>query len=225
MVKGVALKYHEPPEARKPTKNWRLYVFKGDEQVGECLCCHNELTPDLVQIYNQSCYLVGRDTVVTDITVAHPSCSKQHAVIQFRQLTTKNEYGDTKSEIKPYLLDLDSTNGSYVNGQEIPKSRYYELRASDGELRENKADSSDQVWDVVARICAPARGCKVVMPHVHQQNRKARSQGFSVDRIPTDLPTQSYTFSIISSSASALSSGRAAWNASHPGLATWLLTG
>jgi smad nuclear-interacting protein 1 len=35
MVKGVALKYHEPPEARKPSKNWRLYVFKGDEQVGE----------------------------------------------------------------------------------------------------------------------------------------------------------------------------------------------
>jgi smad nuclear-interacting protein 1 len=34
-VKGVELKYHEPPEARKPTKNWRLYVFKGEEQVGE----------------------------------------------------------------------------------------------------------------------------------------------------------------------------------------------
>lgn len=34
-VTGVVLKYHEPPEARKPTKNWRLYVFKGKEQVGE----------------------------------------------------------------------------------------------------------------------------------------------------------------------------------------------
>lgn len=34
-VKGVALKYHEPPEARKPVENWRLYVFKGEEQVGE----------------------------------------------------------------------------------------------------------------------------------------------------------------------------------------------
>lgn len=37
MVKGVALKYHEPPEARKPVINWRLYVFKGSEQVGEYL--------------------------------------------------------------------------------------------------------------------------------------------------------------------------------------------
>jgi smad nuclear-interacting protein 1 len=32
---GVVLKYNEPPEARKPVRNWRLYVFKGKEQVGE----------------------------------------------------------------------------------------------------------------------------------------------------------------------------------------------
>lgn len=34
-LRGVVLKYNEPPEARKPTKSWRLYVFKGKEQVGE----------------------------------------------------------------------------------------------------------------------------------------------------------------------------------------------
>lgn len=32
---GVVLKYNEPPEARKPVRPWRLYVFKGREQVGE----------------------------------------------------------------------------------------------------------------------------------------------------------------------------------------------
>ena len=31
----TVLKYHEPPEARKPTVGWRLYVFKGKEQVGK----------------------------------------------------------------------------------------------------------------------------------------------------------------------------------------------
>jgi smad nuclear-interacting protein 1 len=36
LVKGVQIKYNEPPEARKPLKNWRLYVFKGTEQVGKC---------------------------------------------------------------------------------------------------------------------------------------------------------------------------------------------
>nr|ODO00468.1 smad nuclear-interacting protein 1 [Cryptococcus depauperatus CBS 7855] len=125
-VKGVEVKYNEPPEARKPTKNWRLYVFKGKEQI------------DLVHIYQQSCYLVGRDETITDIPVAHPSCSKQHAAIQFRQITSKNEYGDASTTIKrvalcvePFVIDLESTNGTFVNDAEIPKSRYYELRASD----------------------------------------------------------------------------------------------
>ena len=32
---STVLKYNEPPEARKPVLGWRLYVFKGAEQVGE----------------------------------------------------------------------------------------------------------------------------------------------------------------------------------------------
>ncbi|EJT48232.1 hypothetical protein A1Q1_02798 [Trichosporon asahii var. asahii CBS 2479] len=119
MVKGVALKYHEPPEARKPVVNWRLYVFKGSEQV------------DLIHIYRQSCYLLGRDAVVTDILIEHPSCSKQHAVIQFRQITKTDKYGKTTQSVKPFVIDLDSTNGTWVNGEEIPQSRYYELRSGD----------------------------------------------------------------------------------------------
>ncbi|KAK8853181.1 hypothetical protein IAR55_003883 [Kwoniella newhampshirensis] len=118
-VKGVEVKYNEPAEARKPTKNWRLYVFKGTEQI------------DLIHIYRQSAYLIGRDTVVTDIPIAHPSCSKQHAAIQYRQISEKNEFGDVTTSIKPFIIDLESTNGTYVNDQEIPKSRYYELRSSD----------------------------------------------------------------------------------------------
>lgn len=118
-VKGVVVKYNEPAEARKPTKNWRLYVFKGTEQI------------DLIHIYRQSCYLIGRDEVVTDIPIAHPSCSKQHAAIQYRQMTERNEYGDEATTIKPFIIDLESTNGTFVNDIEVPKSRYYELRASD----------------------------------------------------------------------------------------------
>jgi smad nuclear-interacting protein 1 len=34
---STLLKYNEPPEARKPLVGWRLYVFKGDEQVGASL--------------------------------------------------------------------------------------------------------------------------------------------------------------------------------------------
>jgi len=31
---STVLKYNEPPEARKPSVGWRLYVFKGSEQTG-----------------------------------------------------------------------------------------------------------------------------------------------------------------------------------------------
>jgi hypothetical protein len=31
---STVLKYNDPPEARKPAEGWRIYVFKGKEQVG-----------------------------------------------------------------------------------------------------------------------------------------------------------------------------------------------
>ncbi|KAH9891667.1 SMAD/FHA domain-containing protein [Cubamyces lactineus] len=116
---STVLKYHEPPEARKPSVGWRLYVFKGKEQV------------DLLHIHRQSAYLIGRDRTVVDIAVEHPSCSKQHAVIQYRQVQEKNEFGDVKTAVKPFIIDLESTNGTIVNDETIPTSRYYELMLGD----------------------------------------------------------------------------------------------
>ncbi|KAG9302329.1 hypothetical protein G9A89_008821 [Geosiphon pyriformis] len=100
---GVVLKYHEPPEARKPLEKWRLYVFKGEEQV------------DLLHIHRQSAYLLGRDRLIADIPIDHPSCSKQHAVLQYRQISEKDDYGKPHSSVKPYVIDLESSNGTYVN--------------------------------------------------------------------------------------------------------------
>ncbi|KAG8998250.1 hypothetical protein FRB90_012345 [Tulasnella sp. 427] len=116
---ATVLKYNEPPEARKPTQNWRLYVFKGKEDLG------------LLHIAKQSCYLVGRDHLVADIPIDHPSCSKQHAAIQFRQVQEKDEWGAAKAVVKPFVIDLESTNGTFVNDTPIPVSRYYELKPSD----------------------------------------------------------------------------------------------
>ncbi|CAO1638340.1 unnamed protein product [Sympodiomycopsis kandeliae] len=118
-VNGTALKYHEPPEAKQPKKKWRLYVFKDGEEV------------DLFHISRQSCYLFGRDRTVVDIPLDHSSCSKQHAVIQYRLSIERNEFGDEKRNVKPYLLDLDSANGSTVNKKNVPASRYYELKNGD----------------------------------------------------------------------------------------------
>lgn len=88
---STVLKYNEPPEARKPTLSWRLYVFKGSEQVGKSQIFASSsasslmrscLSSELLHIQRQSAYLIGRDRLVADIAVDHPSCSKQHAVIQ-----------------------------------------------------------------------------------------------------------------------------------------------
>ena len=53
-VKGVELKYNEPPEARKPLKNWRLYVFKGKEQLGEQAGRDSCATDDNVNVDDRS---------------------------------------------------------------------------------------------------------------------------------------------------------------------------
>ncbi|KAI0458925.1 SMAD/FHA domain-containing protein [Xylaria acuta] len=117
----VVLKYHEPPEARKPSPKdqWKLFVFKGEDII------------DTVPLSNRSCWLVGRDMAVADMAAEHPSVSKQHAVIQFRYIEKRNEYGDKIGKVKPYLIDLESANGTSLNSKTVPQSRYLELRDKD----------------------------------------------------------------------------------------------
>ncbi|KAI0870469.1 SMAD/FHA domain-containing protein [Hypoxylon argillaceum] len=117
----IVLKYHEPPEARKPSPKdqWKLFVFKGENII------------DTIPLSNRSCWLVGRDLVVADMAAEHPSVSKQHAVIQFRYIEKRNEYGDKIGKVKPYLIDLESANGTSLNSKKVPQSRYLELRDKD----------------------------------------------------------------------------------------------
>ncbi|KAH8158193.1 hypothetical protein CIB48_g10056 [Xylaria polymorpha] len=117
----VVLKYHEPSEARKPSPKdqWKLFVFKGEDII------------DTVPLSNRSCWLVGRDMAVVDMAAEHPSISKQHAVIQFRYIEKRNEYGDKIGKVKPYLIDLESANGTTLNSKTVPQSRYLELRDKD----------------------------------------------------------------------------------------------
>lgn len=117
----VTLKYHEPPEARKPPARdqWKLFVFKSSDVV------------DTIDLNNRSCWLVGRETAVVDLLAEHPSISKQHAVVQFRYTEKRNEYGDKMGKVKPYLIDLESANGTELNGEKVPDRRYLELRPKD----------------------------------------------------------------------------------------------
>jgi smad nuclear-interacting protein 1 len=42
-----------------------------------------------------------------------------------------DEYGVNQGSIRPYLLDLESINGTFLNGERMEGSRYYELLAKD----------------------------------------------------------------------------------------------
>jgi smad nuclear-interacting protein 1 len=68
---------------------------------------------------------------VVDYVIEHPSCSKQHAVLQFRYVEKKNEYGDKEGGVRPYIIDLESANGTKVNGEKIPERRFVELISGD----------------------------------------------------------------------------------------------
>ncbi|XP_001689019.2 smad nuclear-interacting protein 1 [Anopheles gambiae] len=118
-VNGVVIAYSEPPGARKPKRRWRLYPFKGEQAL-----------PTLY-IHRQSCYLIGRDRKVCDLPVDHPSCSKQHAVLQYRLVPYELVDGTKSQRVRPYIIDLDSTNGTFVNNKKIDPKRYYELHEKD----------------------------------------------------------------------------------------------
>ena len=66
-----------------------------------------------------------------DFPIDHPSCSKQHAVLQFRFVEKKNEFGDREGAVRPYVIDLESANGTKINGEALPERRYVEVMSGD----------------------------------------------------------------------------------------------
>jgi smad nuclear-interacting protein 1 len=115
VYKGVVLKFQEPPEARAPNTQWRFYVFKDKEML------------ETLHISKQSAYLCGRHQDICDICMAHPSLSSQHAVLQYRALPNK----EGRLSCQPYIMDLESTNGTFINGIRIDSARYYQLKKGD----------------------------------------------------------------------------------------------
>ena len=72
--------------------------------------------------------------------------------LSVRQVHEKNEFGDSKTTVKyvrllyvefivfmhtfmsrPFIIDLESTNGTKVNDEPVPTSRYFELKLGDGQ--------------------------------------------------------------------------------------------
>ncbi|KAL9611010.1 MAG: hypothetical protein Q9167_004324 [Letrouitia subvulpina] len=118
---NIVLKYHEPPNAQRPppSQQYYLYVFKGDALLAKHV------------LGQRSCWLFGRETAVADVVTEHESCSAQHAVLQFRLVGKKNEYGEKRAEVGLYLLDLESGNGTVLNGERVEGARYVRVLDKD----------------------------------------------------------------------------------------------
>lgn len=117
--RGVVIKYNEPPEAMIPKRRWRLYPFKGDTPL------------PVLHIHRQSAFLLGRERKIADIPIDHPSCSKQQAVLQFRAVNFTRDDGTTGRRVRPFIIDLESSNGTFLNSEKIDARRYYELKEKD----------------------------------------------------------------------------------------------
>ncbi|KAL8708815.1 MAG: hypothetical protein Q9220_006376 [cf. Caloplaca sp. 1 TL-2023] len=122
--KPIVLKYHEPPTARlpPPSISYLLYTFKPPAP--------EPLSPP-IKLHTRTCWLLGRQALVADIPLEHPSISGQHAVLQFRYVRKKDEFGEEKGKVRLYVLDLESANGSLLNGEGVPGGRYVEVRGGD----------------------------------------------------------------------------------------------
>ena len=107
---GRRLDYVEPSDAAAPTETWRMYPYKGDQEV------------DVPVVMTRAFTLFGRVAANVDVVLRHRSVEPQHAVVQFRT------FGE---RVLPYVIDLGSKEGTWLNKQRVAPKTYVELRHGD----------------------------------------------------------------------------------------------
>ena len=85
----------------------------------------------MISLNTNSVFLFGKDDRIADVLLMNPTCSSQHAVIQFREVGIEKRDGTYTTAVRPYLMDLESTNGTLLNGVKVEGKRYYELLEKD----------------------------------------------------------------------------------------------
>ncbi|KAL6619414.1 hypothetical protein ACP70R_034553 [Stipagrostis hirtigluma subsp. patula] len=117
---SVDLLYSEPPEARKSDIRWRLYVFKGGEPLaGTTVRSSDELLP------------VWKRKLQISLQIIYPAANSM-LFFNIGILVEKEQPdGMMAKKVRPYLMDLDSTNGTFINDNRIEPRRYYELFEKD----------------------------------------------------------------------------------------------
>jgi smad nuclear-interacting protein 1 len=125
MVNGVYVKWLEPCNLIPfgalskciAGRQCKLFVFKDSKPVGG--------TEGRWDLTKSSAFLFGRDRAsrAVDIPLDHPSSSGQHAVVC--------HCATGGGEAAPFIVDLASTNGTFLNGRRLRPFEYSELHHQD----------------------------------------------------------------------------------------------
>lgn len=114
----IELLYEAPPWSVPPETPFYFEVRRGDSLLTK------------VDVSESGHYLLGR-LPICDIVMNDETCSRQHAVIQFRP-SDPDESGEVQGPTDEiYIYDLGSTSGTYVNGMPLQERAYYPLYPGD----------------------------------------------------------------------------------------------
>ena len=113
----IPINYKPPNDSIIPNDIWFLFKFLDEKKEAN----------ETYKLVGKEFFLIGKDVRICDIQIKQKNISRQHAVIQFRRILKNNK---DLYEV-PYLIDLNSTNGTFLNGEKIDNSKYYELRDKD----------------------------------------------------------------------------------------------
>ncbi|KAJ8666909.1 hypothetical protein QAD02_008571 [Eretmocerus hayati] len=107
--KKLPLPYSEPSWSGKPDGEYKFEVLKS----GVIL--------ETIDLTSKKYHVVGR-LPTCDVPMAHPTISRYHAIIQYK------ETDDAKNGKGMYIYDLGSTHGTFWNGNRIKPKVYVRLQ-------------------------------------------------------------------------------------------------
>jgi pSer/pThr/pTyr-binding forkhead associated (FHA) protein len=107
--------YFVPFDSAIPDGSWRLFVF--DDTRGETTV-----------VLDDEATLIGRESFCA-IQLTHRSVSRQHCVVQFRNV--RLDLTDPQPKVVPYIFDIGSRYGTQINGEVIRSSCFVELKPRD----------------------------------------------------------------------------------------------
>ena len=117
-TKSTAQKYREPTDSCSPENKINLFIFSDTSPT------------ETINLSTKNFYLLGKDKNC-DININHESISRQHCVVQHRQIPKQTVSDNFETIKKLYIIDLDSANGTYLNKEKIQQRRYYEILDND----------------------------------------------------------------------------------------------